>query len=1178
MNSLNLSKWALLSPALLAIVTSQCWAQVPCSSRSSVGPQSRVQIESESDLGKALGEDSASAGILATPEVVLQSTPGAVNTMAFSPDGHLLASGGSSSTLVIWDVTKQRIVCRLGGEGGQIKSLVFTPDGRYVAVAIKATDLGTLSTTTGLMAPRGNELRMFDIVTGQLVWHRPYSREPLAVAISGNFLASAGFDKKVRLWDVPTGQPLPSFDAGVRGALYCVAFSPDGRLIAAAGLSKRIYIWDTSTRRRIQILRGHEGDIKSIAFSGRWLISGSCDKTIKVWDIVTWREVRSLRAASCVDSVAASPDVRWVASGESGGRQKFGKIRVWAPESKGKQLLHTFDAPGWGTEIVAFDPSSGILASGDPDGAIRLWDFANEKVLHRFGGHGDLVTGLAISPDERWLASAGTAAVHIWNISEEIKTTHLTSGAWGALQFSSDGKWLASGTWDTTVALWPVSTWQMAKQLSGHSTQIRALAFSPESTRLASGGVDGTIKLWDLSKGGKPETFRRHVGVDSLAFSADGRLLASSGGWSWGWPVSILDTSIRIWDVQTGHQIHSLDIPSLGSRLLKIPKTNLTLWPGRPFFLPASSRQHCDVGYQTGAHQDVAFSPDGRWLARSVCNTIQIWDVSTWQESYRFTSPGIQWTKIAWDRGESGDRKSHWLAAGTTVGTIEFWAITAEKATEKPLLTLSGHAGAVSGLSLTENNGWLISSSYDGTVELWALTSPGNATTFPKSGERMVTLFSGTDVISGSDDWLVVAPDGLFDGSPEAMNDVAWRNPQTNGVSSLSAFYNDFYHPGLLAEIIASRHPKAQVDIATAVQVPALRIMMAEDMAHIEERDSRVLVCFAQEPGVAVNVSPCDRRDVVPPINGYGVNREDPTCKFWKELSLDRTNSAAVMEQLNNWKQEVITTPWDGQQSDTSRSTLHVLTVGISLYPEDSGFVQVPDAVPSAEEIERFFREQQVSPKKPYAAVRVWDGLYDKGAKRENLLQRFSEMAKEVGEDDVVLLYLAGHGKVPVGEEMFYFVPMDGRDSDLPHTGVSTAIIAEALRNMPARRIVLIVDACQSGGAIEALSKIAVVKAQVEQRRAQQGNKVRGQEHGVGIHLIAAALPLSYANDPSEGRSVLAETLLKALQQQAGTITIDQLSAFIKNQLPTISEQVTHGCRQAPLVDSIGLDFPIAAR
>ena len=406
------------------------------------------------------------------------------------------------------------------------------------------------------------------------------------------------------------------------------------------------------------------------------------------------------------------------------------------------------------------------------------------------------------------------------------------------------------------------------------------------------------------------------------------------------------------------------------------------------------------------------------------------------------------------------------------------------------------------------------------------------------------------------------------------MQQVAWRVSGTGESVALDAFFTDFYHPGIFSELMSGRRPRADVDIATAVQVPGLRMMLSQKQAHLENHGGQVVVCFEQEPGVVVNIGPTDQRISFPPVNGYGVGTT-PTCKFEKALPRTGANSTAFMQQLQNWKPEIVTTPWDGKLSETSHSTLHVLTIGVSKYPATSGFEQLPYAVPSAKAIEGFFHEQQANRKKPYATVRLWDGLYDQDATRENLRQRFSEMAKEVGEDDVVLLYIAGHGKVGIAEEMFYFVPVDGRDADLRDTGVNTAMIAEALRNLPARRIVLIIDACQSGGAIEALSKIGVVKAQVEEGRSEHETKMLGHEQGVGVHLIAATLPLSYAVGLVAGESVLAETVLMALKQTAGLVTAEQLSAFVKAQLPATSEHVTR-FRQVPLADSIGLDFALA--
>jgi caspase domain-containing protein len=426
--------------------------------------------------------------------------------------------------------------------------------------------------------------------------------------------------------------------------------------------------------------------------------------------------------------------------------------------------------------------------------------------------------------------------------------------------------------------------------------------------------------------------------------------------------------------------------------------------------------------------------------------------------------------------------------------------------------------------------------------------------------------------------WLVVTPDGLFDGSANAMHLVAWRSNSTSDVVPLDSFFTDFYRPALLAQVMSGQAPKALVDIATALQVPGLRMMLAKQMAHPELHGNHVVICFEQKPGAVIEVGPNDQRQYFPPVNGYGLGTTS-TCKFEKQLPPTGSDPIALMRQLRNWKPEVITTPWDGKPSDTTHSTLHVLTVGVSRYPnpKDSGFDPLPYAVPSAKAIEGFFREQQASSKKPFATVWVRDGLYDQDATRENIRQRLSQMAKEVGEDDVVLVYLAGHGKVSVGEEMFYFVPVDGRDADLRETGVNTAMIAEALRNLPARRIVLIVDACQSGGAIEALSKIGVVKAQVELRRAQQEKKVSGHQQAVGIHLIAATLPLSYAVGLQAGQSALAEAILKGLREQAPMVTANQLSTYITDHLPAKSEQVTH-FRQVPLTASVGLDFPVAEK
>ena len=179
--------------------------------------------------------------------------------------------------------------------------------------------------------------------------------------------------------------------------------------------------------------------------------------------------------------------------------------------------------------------------------------------------------------------------------------------------------------------------------------------------------------------------------------------------------------------------------------------------------------------------------------------------------------------------------------------------------------------------------------------------------------------------------------------------------------------------------------------------------------------------------------------------------------------------------------------------------------------------------------------------------------------------------------EDVVLLYLVGHGIAPLGEEMFYFVPADGHDIDIGHSGLDTAILAEALRNMPARRIVLLIDACQSGGAVEALAKIGEIKATVEQRRQSLGqNQGFSPETGVGVHIVAATLPLQYGVQVRSDRSALVAALLDLLTRNSGRKTVIQLIRDLQVLLPDLSAK-TVGYRQVPLTDSVGVDFAISA-
>jgi hypothetical protein len=265
-----------------------------------------------------------------------------------------------------------------------------------------------------------------------------------------------------------------------------------------------------------------------------------------------------------------------------------------------------------------------------------------------------------------------------------------------------------------------------------------------------------------------------------------------------------------------------------------------------------------------------------------------------------------------------------------------------------------------------------------------------------------------------------------------------------------------------------------------------------------------------------------------------------------------------------------------GAPSETTGSTLHVLTIGISKYDPKSRIDELPYAASSARAIEAYFKTFAQSHSSRYGSVKVWDGIYDGEATLSNLQFRLTKFGYQVKPNDVVLIYFAGHGEVAPDGEMFYFIPSDGRYSDLKHTGFTTAMFADAVKGLAARRVVLLLDSCQSGGALESLDKVGLVKAKFEELRNLKGAGGPAPMEPVGVHTITAALPLSYAvGARGEQESAMAEVVLGWLNSSDTDPTIKGLERYVAETLPSLSARENGGYRQIPMISSVGADFAL---
>ncbi|HUS63087.1 MAG TPA: caspase family protein [Kofleriaceae bacterium] len=447
----------------------------------------------------------------------------------FSGDGRTATVTGPDG-LWLWDIVAGKAVRHLDATVGfgQARVAYLAPDGR-----------------TAVVDRNGPEMTMLDVEAARFVGPlEGASGEPMAWSPDGERVVTAGYG--LRVWDAASRRVVRTIETGLTGLV--VRYLPDGRSVVIGGEARHIEVWDVERGVRVRALPGAAEVVEEVAVTDAFdAIYAAQGDAIKVWDPSTLGLSRVISGRGRrVISLAVSADGKTLVHVAEVQNVYRGKVIVVSDARTGA-VIREIDA-GSGRVALSRDASIAIVAEFND---ALLIEVATGKQLARLSGATNDVKAVAIAAEARRAATASTdRSARVWDLDTgaEIavfQNDELMTG----VALSPDGKRLATAGWACQgfedcgrhrAHLWDVETRALLRTMEGHTDEPNAVAFAPDATRVATASDDGTVKLWRAADGTLERTFTGHAdGVTSVAFSHDGRFIVSSSA----------DGSVRIWRV-----------------------------------------------------------------------------------------------------------------------------------------------------------------------------------------------------------------------------------------------------------------------------------------------------------------------------------------------------------------------------------------------------------------------------------------------------------------------------------------------------------------------------------------------------------------------------------------------------------------------------------------------------
>lgn len=474
-------------------------------------------------------------------------------------------------------------------------------------------------------------------------------------------------------------------------------------------------VWSTDPPAELARFVAEGVDLNAVAISNddRRLAARDHFGGLHVWDIESKNRLVGTRASAPSreflhngGAIVFSPDDRRIADGweEANGR-------IWDLRRDPPTFMELSERPG-SHRLQCFSPNGDLLAVGDLEGRLRIFDSRTGQCRVSFVAHAARVRSVAFTGDGRGVWTCGNDDLRLWEVATDAGTrvVRVNGESFHSVAITPDGRWLTAGGGTGTLHRFGLANLSKSTLSFGNESNVSCVAVSRDGRRTVASTYGNAAYLWNSDDLNRPPVKIPHPQyVSDACFSPDGARVATACD----------DGSVRVWrcdDQLLEREFHAGEdrVPQVtfdphdGRRLAGAVRNGaLLVWN--------LETGECET-WQSATYNPlraVRFSPDGRWLyAAGADRMVEIWDAARGRREGALV--GHNQEIFCLDVSEDGE----WIASGDAGGVIRLW----HAALRRPLATLDGHAGSVMALSFAPDGRSLVSASLDGTVRVWDLT------------------------------------------------------------------------------------------------------------------------------------------------------------------------------------------------------------------------------------------------------------------------------------------------------------------------------------------------------------------------------------------------------------------------------------------------------------------------